>query len=430
MDLTLFISILAFFPLAQAASEHRPAETLDAGSKGITDNIVAYYINTNAEDGRRMHMENQARAAQMQLTRFEAIDRALISQGLFDEKYVFHQGLNNELKTEEWQKDHATNATVACYVSHCELLESLQRKLRPGQIALVMEDDVEIPSDWLQLLSRTLQCAPEDWSLLKVSGWGYNRHEDLQQKQEKPGALAESTVNISNMSDTNLMGWLQSHGGLLSRMLYGEPQTHPARIMRSGSSLLQSQDQSNAASTIRVRIGTEDGGSREAAFKVNVHDPDGCPDAYLMRGPFKETVWWHFWGPVFHYAGTGAYLVKAESIPSILSHLRKQPIDDIDGMLLSEGDLRAYELWPHVFPLTDDHTKSTLRPKRNPNEDKGFLWRLSRMFPAATDTEGESQDEKNGSKKVVPTSPAVASPSKHSGRMSISISDSATVTTA
>lgn len=25
----------------------------------------------------------------------------------------------------------------------------------------------------------------------------------------------------------------------------------------------------------------------------------------------QETFWWHFWGPAFHYAGTGAYLVKA-----------------------------------------------------------------------------------------------------------------------
>ena len=67
-------------------------------------------------------------------------------------------------------------------------------------------------------------------------------------------------------------------------------------------------------------------------------DHDGaCPDAYLMRTPFKawriffvacsggefqpvttclfqETFWWHFWGPAFHYAGTGAYLVKAGGV--------------------------------------------------------------------------------------------------------------------
>ena len=70
-------------------------------------------------------------------------------------------------------------------------------------------------------------------------------------------------------------------------------------------------------------------------------DHDGaCPDAYLMRTPFKvwcismlfswlgvtnpglsfgdvlpqETFWWHFWGPAFHYAGTGAYLVKAGDV--------------------------------------------------------------------------------------------------------------------
>lgn len=28
-----------------------------------------------------------------------------------------------------------------------------------------------------------------------------------------------------------------------------------------------------------------------------------------MASP-QETFWWHFWGPAFHYAGTGAYLVK------------------------------------------------------------------------------------------------------------------------
>lgn len=29
---------------------------------------------------------------------------------------------------------------------------------------------------------------------------------------------------------------------------------------------------------------------------------------------FQETFWWHFWGPAFHYAGTGAYLVKAGGV--------------------------------------------------------------------------------------------------------------------
>ena len=85
---------------------------------------------------------------------------------------------------------------------------------------------------------------------------------------------------------------------------------------------------------------------------------------------------------------------QAGSIPQILEHLQKQPISDIDGMLLSQaglsdlprqpehevdidigqswavlrspktsgwqGDLRAYELWPHIFPLTGDHMKSTM----------------------------------------------------------------------
>eukprot|EP00439_Symbiodinium_sp_Y106_P020407 s1805_g2.t1 len=345
--------------------------------------VVVYYINTDAEDGRhatdverRSHMEQQGRTANMPLHRFQAVDRSRINAGEFDEKY-----------------DHVPNATIACYVSHSELLEMLHRQLQPGQIAIVLEDDVEIPHNWQALIQKTLDCAPSDWSLLKVSGWGYNRASDL---QLKPGLLparsdlsgivilAGDRGNIMNSSSFGLMSWLQSQGGWMSRILYGAPTRKGARQNATASHhLLQT-----AAKVFATSHAPESGlvDQLEAAFQHEFghkEDDSGCPDAYLMRKPFKETFWWHFWGPAYHYAGTGAYMVKADSIPAILAHLQGQPIDDIDGMLLSQGDLRAYELWPHVFPLTGDHMKSTMLDdsKTAQRSSASLVSRLSEYLP-------------------------------------------------
>ncbi|CAJ1390827.1 unnamed protein product, partial [Effrenium voratum] len=336
--------------------------------------IVAYFINMDTEDRRRAHMEQQARAAKLPLRRYQAINRERISRGEFDEKYVKRQNLSAELLDTKRQKDHVANATVACYVSHSELLEMLHRQLQPHQIGVVLEDDVEIPHNWAELIEQTVACAPSDWSLLKVSGWGYNRATDLQ----KPGE-----PDASNSSGMGLMSWLQSQGGWMSRILYGAParkgttrrnnMTRSQLIQLTAKALADGNDPSNdLVDQLEESLG--------AAHEPEPQAEEGCPDAYLMRRPFKETFWWHFWGPAYHYAGTGAYLVKASSIPSILQHLRSQPINDIDGMLLSKGDLRAYELWPHIFPLTGDHMRSTMLESRK-TSTAGLLDSLSSLVP-------------------------------------------------
>lgn len=346
--------------------------------------VVVYYINTDAEVERRSHMEQQGRAANMPLHRFQAVDRARINAGEFDEKYVKKQHLASELLDAQRQQDHVPNATIACYVSHSELLEMLHRQLQQGQIAIVLEDDVEIPRNWQALIQKTLDCAPSDWSLLKVSGWGYNRASDL---QLKPGDRG----NIMNSSSFGLMSWLQSQGGWMSRILYGAPTRKGARQNATASHHLLQTAAKVFAKSHAPESGLVD--QLEAAFQHEFghkEDDSGCPDAYLMRKPFKETFWWHFWGPAYHYAGTGAYMVKADSIPAILAHLQGQPIDDIDGMLLSQGDLRAYELWPHVFPLTGDHMKSTMLDdsKTARQSSASLVSRLSEYLPPVEEGDG------------------------------------------
>mmetsp|Transcript_666 Transcript_666/g.1777 ORF Transcript_666/g.1777 Transcript_666/m.1777 type:complete len:435 (-) Transcript_666:87-1391(-) len=363
--------------------------------------IVAYYINTDAEEKRRLHMERQGRAATLPLNRFKAVDRARVGSGEFDAKYVRKQNLSAELLDIKRQQDHVPNATVACYVSHSELLEMLYRQLRPEQIAVVLEDDVEIPHNWQALIQKTLECAPSDWALLKVSGWGYNRVSDL---QLKPGDHAD----ITNSSSFGLMSWLQSQGGWMSRILYGAPTrkgtrwnvTHSHHLLQTAAKVYAGSPdpKSGLVDQLEEALQQEFGDSSQP-------DDEGCPDAYLMRRPFKETFWWHFWGPAYHYAGTGAYLVKANSIPAILSHLQKQPIGDIDGMLLSQGDLRAYELWPHIFPLTGDHMKSTMLDASGTPRAAGLLDRLSDYLP---DTEGEDPTGHNFSTMPIMRSHTIA----------------------
>ena len=98
----------------------------------------------------------------------------------------------------------------------------------------VLEDDVEIPSNWNELVNATLSCAPSDWSLLKarhfyisisfvsqVSGWGYSRASDLQQRP--PGERLQSCLK-----------------------------------------------------------------SRVYALVADRSSNESCPDAYLMKRPFKE----------------------------------------------------------------------------------------------------------------------------------------------
>jgi len=400
----------------------------------LKKNLLVYYINTDQEEERRENMETQASKARMPLRRFKAVDRHRISMGEFDNRFVLRQGLARELLAPEREKDHVRNATVACYVSHAQLLEELQRILGPSQVAVVLEDDVEIPHNWLKLVKKTLDCAPEDWSLLKVSGWGYNRNSDRwkpmpgdappSSKNAALAALSAHAKTLSNLtsdqkadanssipplqrgesvdSALNFMGWLQSHGGWMSRILYGEAEPKPRRLMRNyhpdGTSVMQ---QSSKAS--------DEAGDDQDEEELS------CPDTYLMRQPFKEQFWWHFWGPAFHYAGTGAYIVKASSISRILQHLQSQPIDDIDGMLLSKGELRAYELWPHIFPLNTDHMRSTLlstetkeedipeEPAERPGRDNTMLSGLSSWLPSWDSSDsGENLSSSEGQRTDFP----------------------------
>ncbi|CAE7780160.1 ech-6 [Symbiodinium sp. CCMP2592] len=135
--------------------------------------LLVYFINTDSSTARRAHIEQQAKDLGLPLQRFRAIDTTDIASGRFDAAYVSRQGLDPLLLSSG--PDRSINGTVACFVSHASLMEQIARNYSEDRVALILEDDVLLPTDLLRRVRHVLECAPSDWSLLKVSSWGAMR---------------------------------------------------------------------------------------------------------------------------------------------------------------------------------------------------------------------------------------------------------------
>lgn len=141
------------------------------------EGLQVYYINMDTSKDRRSIMEDMLTKAALPANRVSAVTTEAISRGDFDEKYVRPQGISAELMLKNTSK--IFNKTVACYVSHVETLERAFREMTsPEQVAMVLEDDIEISKNWQATLQSTMDAAPQDWELLKLSGWGMTRSVD------------------------------------------------------------------------------------------------------------------------------------------------------------------------------------------------------------------------------------------------------------
>mmetsp|Transcript_53691 Transcript_53691/g.125152 ORF Transcript_53691/g.125152 Transcript_53691/m.125152 type:complete len:355 (+) Transcript_53691:53-1117(+) len=267
--------------------------------------LLMYFINTDASTSRRAHMEEQSKQLKLPFTRFRAVDTVDIALGSFPE-YV-SQGLDPSLQDND--PDRFVNATIACYVSHIHLMEQLAANYTSDRVALIFEDDILMPADLLLRVRHVLECAPPDWSLLKLSSWGATRASNFIRPVRTPWQTFR----------------FQLHGII---------------------SMLD--------------------------FEGRVALDKQCPDVYQMRRPFKEappalrSMIQSY--PDFYYAGTGAYLVQVSKIPLILKHLRSLKISDVDHMmLLPEHSEEActycpYQIWPFVVQLGWRHWISSVLP--------------------------------------------------------------------
>merc|ERR1719460_1053593 len=80
------------------------------------------------------------------------------------------------------------------------------------------------------------------------------------------------------------------------------------------------------------------------------------PMYWMLHGPFKEPSIIPLVGPTIFYGGLGAYVVRGSSIHTVINHLRSQPIDDVDALMLRDGMTHSYDVLPHIFELADIHS--------------------------------------------------------------------------
>lgn len=279
--LTLFVGGLSAFLEARSFGQ-LAIEDIFAGM------LKVYYINLDKSGNRRMKMQALKTTVGLPVERFQAIDRARIAAGEFNAEYMNRQGIKNSTLL-RLEQTGSLNTTLACFVSHVEALQKAQRDaVSPEQYVMILEDDVDVPQDWKSMVRDALHAAPQDWKMLKLSGWGWKRRADM--------------MGVQNVYERSF---------------------------------------------------------------------------YLLQAPYWD-------GPFSmlpHYGGSGAYLMKAKHIPSVIHHVRNQPITDYDEMLLSEdGSFRAYEIFPHLFDLRPEHELSEIRPNGIFASGRWLLSKVEHVF--------------------------------------------------
>jgi GR25 family glycosyltransferase involved in LPS biosynthesis len=258
--------------------------------------MQAYYINLPESEHRRRVMEGYVRDFQWPGKRFMAITKAQVDSGEFDARYILAQGIQSDLYNSLKRHGRLTstlNTTVACFLSHMEALELAQREASSkDQLIMIAEDDLELGQDWPQRVQDAIDAAPDDWSLIKLSGWGNSRSSD------------------------------------------------------------------SVASRRAQYVGQ--------FFRLTL--------PYYGR-----------WSVYPYYGGSAAYVVRNSTISTVLQHLRSKPITDYDAMLLSNGSLNAFEIFPHVFSLRPEHEFSAIRPN---GILASFRWAFSKVTHGAASALG------------------------------------------
>lgn len=142
------------------------------GSPTLADLKRIYYINLDSAVERRQHMEAQLKELGVTAIRFSAVDSHRLASDKTLQAYL-KQGLDDDLLAQQTMP-----GTLACAISHMETIKDATAHLGPNDLALILEDDVRFQLNWQDLLRASLAAAPQDWALLRVSGWGETRVKD------------------------------------------------------------------------------------------------------------------------------------------------------------------------------------------------------------------------------------------------------------
>jgi|GEM_PF-5242646 len=172
-----YLSICAFIPVTSA---------------GYFDSAI-FVVNLDRATERRQHIEHQFKKVRLDFTRYPAVDGKTL-----DINHLIDAGIL-QLWPERLDR-MLTLGEVGNYLSHRAIwLEIARQKL---EIAVVLEDDVILESDFAAKLEKALSEVPQDWDALYLGChiddfWGCNPSR-LKSTPDKKFVIMDETGTAGN----------------------------------------------------------------------------------------------------------------------------------------------------------------------------------------------------------------------------------------
>ncbi|HCK82988.1 MAG TPA: hypothetical protein DHW63_00200 [Hyphomonadaceae bacterium] len=167
------------------------------------------FINLDRDGERRAHMERQCAQAGLRFERFSAANGADLPEIL--RPYFPFAG--------DGERSVLSRGEIGCYASHLSLCQLIVADAIAAP-ALILEDDVELPQDFVALLHALIAALPADWDIVRLSN-------DTKHVAKPTQALTgqHSLVRYSNIPGSTGASLLSRSGA--EKFLRAEPRALP-----------------------------------------------------------------------------------------------------------------------------------------------------------------------------------------------------------
>jgi glycosyl transferase family 25 len=159
----------------------------------------AYVINMDKSHDRLIKIQEDAKKANIKLTRWSAIDGSKLNNDDMD-KYNISKLIRRYIK----EKNEP--GVIGCYISHVSLLKHLETlSVKNSDAHLIIEDDAIIPVDfWQQWNDFSLE-VPSDWDIIQIG---------VTFPELKPLNGTRVHVHSSDRGNVGAFAYLVKHGSL------------------------------------------------------------------------------------------------------------------------------------------------------------------------------------------------------------------------
>jgi hypothetical protein len=174
------------------------------GSVGLAG---AWFINEESETQRRYASEYWFSKANIQATRFRAVEIGtpdVEPHGWCRTIYKMLANVNPSLSATETN----THGIIGCVASHLAVLGEIRAAGKPGEVFLIAEDDHRVDPSFLRRLPEVLNYVPENWDSIRFDCWS-NKQEPLERCEKVKKKLFRTAIpecdayNLTHLQDPN-----------------------------------------------------------------------------------------------------------------------------------------------------------------------------------------------------------------------------------